>query len=131
MIVNEDNSITWDLSAPVERSDAAYRAMYFACSREMARARMNNVNLPGNELANQLGAFIALITDAEKQEELWKMFEDMVHERTKDVFDWQRVARIRGECAEEVMMYVMEWFARFWSVSEVVRIDFVRSEANG
>lgn len=125
---NDDGSYTWDIEVPVERSDAAYRAMYFSCKRIMSQARMQNPNLPGNEAANQLGAFIALITDGDKQAELWKMYNDMVAENSSGEFNWERMSRVRGECAQEVMMHVDAWFSRFWSVSEVVGIDFVRCD---
>lgn len=126
MIKNEDGSITWGIETPVERSDAAYRGMYFACKRIMSQARMQNPNLPGNEAANQLGAFISLITDGKVQNELWEKYDNLVAQKSANEYDWQKIARIRGECAEEVMMDVSAWFARFWSVSETVEIDFVR-----
>lgn len=125
---NEDGSWTWDLEVPVERSDAAYRSMFFSISRMMSQAKMTNPKLPGNEAVHQTGAFIAFITDGKVQEQLWEKYERLVAERVPGVDDWERRARIRGMCAEEVLTDVKQWFARFWGNSEVVGIDFVRHD---
>lgn len=125
---NEDGSWTWDLEVPVERSDAAYRSMFFSISRMMSQAKMSNPKLPGNEAVHQMGALIAFITDGEVQRKLWEKFGKLLKERVSGVDDWERRARIRGMCAEELETDAIVWFARFLGNSEVVSIDFVRNE---